>query len=126
MEIKFLGEHLLPGIAGNFAVVLAFSTALLTTIAYFFAAKTAENSWLKIARTALYMHAIAIIGIIVSLAVIIGNHYFEYHYAWAHSSTTLPTKYIISCFWEGQEGSFLLWSFWQMCLALVLRFFARK
>lgn len=35
MEIKFLGEHLLPGIAGNFAVVLAFSSALLTTIAYF-------------------------------------------------------------------------------------------
>ena len=126
MEIKFLGEHLLPGIAGNFAVVLAFSSALLTTIAYFFAAKTAENSWLKIARTALYVHAIAIIGIIVSLAVIIGNHYFEYHYAWAHSSTTLPTKYIISCFWEGQEGSFLLWSFWQMCLALILRFFAKK
>ncbi|MEN9369571.1 MAG: hypothetical protein RI952_436 [Bacteroidota bacterium] len=126
MDIKFLGEHLLPGMAGNFAVVLSFTTALLTTIAYFFAAKTDENSWLKIARASLYVHALAIIGIVVSLAVIIGNHYFEYHYAWAHSSTTLPTKYIVSCFWEGQEGSFLLWSFWQMCLALVLRFFAKK
>ena len=41
------------------------------------------------------------------------NHHYEYHYAWSHSSNDLPVYYIISSFWEGQEGSFLLWQFWQ-------------
>jgi cytochrome c-type biogenesis protein CcmF len=44
---------------------------------------------------------------------------FEYHYAWRHSSTELPLKYIISSFWEGQEGSFLLWMFWLVVLGIV-------
>lgn len=47
------------------------------------------------------------------------NHMFEYHYAWRHSSTELPMKYIISSFWEGQEGSFLLWMFWIAALGMV-------
>jgi len=29
-------------------------------------------------------------------------------------------KYIFSAFWEGQEGSFLLWSFWHCVLGLIL------
>ena len=29
-------------------------------------------------------------------------------------------RYIMSCFWEGQEGSFLLWLFWQSILGLIL------
>ncbi len=126
MDIKYIGEHLLPGQLGNFSVVLAFATALFSTIAYFFATTTKEASWQKLARVSLYVHIASILSIIVNLAFIIGSHYFEYNYAWAHSSTTLPTEYIVSCFWEGQEGSFLLWAFWQMVLAIVLRFFAKQ
>ncbi len=126
MDIQYIGEHLLPGQLGNFFIVLAFATALFSTIAYFFAAKNEDNSWKNLARYSFYVHTISIIGIIVSLAYIIGNHYFEYHYAWAHSSTELPTEYIISCFWEGQEGSFLLWAFWQMVLSWVILFTAKK
>jgi cytochrome c-type biogenesis protein CcmF len=48
------------------------------------------------------------------------NHWFEYHYAWSHSSKSLPKQYIISAFWEGQEGSFLLWTFWNAFLGLLL------
>ena len=48
------------------------------------------------------------------------NHYFEYQYVWQHSSKSLPTRYMISCFWEGQEGSFLLWIFWNILLGLIL------
>ncbi len=64
------------------------------------------------ARAAFLSHGAAIIGVFVLLFVMIVNHMFEYHYAWRHSSTELPMKYIISSFWEGQEGSFLLWQFW--------------
>lgn len=30
-------------------------------------------------------------------------------------------EYILSCFWEGQEGSFLLWAFWNTVLGNILR-----
>lgn len=30
-------------------------------------------------------------------------------------------QYILSCFWEGQEGSFLLWTFWNVVLGNILR-----
>ncbi len=29
-------------------------------------------------------------------------------------------KYLLACFWEGQEGSFLLWSFWHCVLGLIV------
>lgn len=32
----------------------------------------------------------------------------------------MKMKYILSCFWEGQEGSFLLWTFWHMVIGNVL------
>ncbi|WP_306429147.1 hypothetical protein [Sphingobacterium sp. E70] len=51
---------------------------------------------------------------------------FEYNYAFAHSSRDLPTYYIISSFWEGQEGSFWLWMFWQTVLGAILLFKAKS
>ncbi|HEY0057173.1 MAG TPA: cytochrome c biogenesis protein CcsA, partial [Pedobacter sp.] len=122
MDIQFAGEHLLPGQIGQFFIILSFGTALLATLSYYFATvkDTLDDSWKRIARVATWLNTIAVIGIASSLYYIIYNHYFEYHYAWAHSSKALPVYYIVSCFWEGQEGSFLLWMFWQAVLANIL------
>lgn len=126
MEIQYQGENLLPGNLGQLFIVIAFITALFSSLSYFFYTRTEEQSWRNLARRSFYLHSVAILGIIVSLAYIIGAHLFEYHYAWAHSSKSLPTEYVVSCFWEGQEGSFLLWAFWQMCLAWVIMYTAGK
>ncbi|MBD2755656.1 cytochrome c biogenesis protein CcsA [Spirosoma validum] len=80
----------------------------------------ARDDWRLLARWSFYIHAAAVVGIGSSLYYIIYNHYFEYHYAWSHSSLALPVQYMISCFWEGQEGSFLLWLFWDALLGLIL------
>ncbi|MBN8825232.1 MULTISPECIES: cytochrome c biogenesis protein CcsA [unclassified Spirosoma] len=80
----------------------------------------ARDDWRKLARWAFYLHGTAVVGVAVCLFYIIFNHYFEYHYAWSHSSRALPIKYMIACFWESQEGSFLLWLFWNAVLGAVL------
>ncbi|GAB4018145.1 cytochrome c biogenesis protein CcsA [Spirosoma koreense] len=80
----------------------------------------AKDDWRTLARWAFYIHAAAVVGVGATLYYIIYNHYFEYHYAWSHSSLALPVQYMISCFWEGQEGSFLLWLFWDAMLGIVL------
>lgn len=121
MEINYIGESLWPGRIGQFFVVLSFGTALLACAGYYFAAKgNGDRAWLRIARAAFWSNAAAVVGIGSSLFYIIYNHLFEYHYAWAHSSKALPTHYIISSFWEGQEGSFWLWMFWQALMGVVL------
>ncbi len=131
MDIQFIGENLLPGKLGQFFIILSFCSALLATISYYFATvnshgdnfqKQAVAGWQKIARIAFSLNILSVIGIGSCLFYIIYNHLFEYNYAYAHSSRTLPVYYIISSFWEGQEGSFWLWTFWQGVLGLVIVF----
>ncbi|WP_262249618.1 cytochrome c biogenesis protein CcsA [Parapedobacter soli] len=127
MDIAYVGESLLPGQIGQFFVILSFGSALLACVAYYFATKQQEDrSWLQIARISFWVNLVSVIAIGSCLFYIIYNHLFEYHYAWAHSSRSLPTHYIISSFWEGQEGSFWLWMFWQALLGCVLLFKAKS
>ncbi len=123
----FLNEKLWLGHLGHFFIAFSFAASLLAFISYFAAEFSTdegkEKSWKKLARISFISHGTAVFGIFVLLFIMILNHMFEYHYAWRHSSTTLPLKYIISSFWEGQEGSFLLWQFWlvvQGCVGIMV------
>ena len=123
--------HTTIGSAGHLLTIIAFASALLATFAYFKAGLSGTplneiSSWKKYARTVFTIHAVAVFGIVFSLYWIIGNHYFEYHYAWKNSSLSLPTGYTISSFWQDQEGSFLLWIFWNVILGCVLIFSNRS
>jgi cytochrome c-type biogenesis protein CcmF len=120
-EVVFQGEHLIYGNLGHLAVVVAFGTSIISTLAYFFAAQKPEASgWKSIADKSFHLHTFSVLSIVGILFFIIHQHLFEYHYAWQHSSRELPVQYMISCFWEGQEGSFLLWIFWQMVIGNIL------
>ena len=120
--MDYIGEHLLPGRIGNTFVLFSFACALLASLSYFFASKdqTEKNSWQSIARIAFRLHSLSVVGIVAVLFYMLLNHYFEYEYVWHHSNKTMPIRYIFSCFWEGQEGSFLLWTFWQVILGNIL------
>lgn len=126
MDTQFIGEHLGPGKLGHFFVILSFVGALFSAFSYFRAAAT-ENTdsfgssrWLTFGRNGFVIHSAAVMGVFFTLFYIITNHLFEYHYAWKHSDLSLSSKYLLSCFWEGQEGSFLLWSFWHSVLGLIV------
>ncbi len=120
----FENEFTLPGIAGQLCVITAFAGSLVSAVAYFISTQskdeTVQLSWKKFARLVYAIHAIAIAGIVGILYYIIHEHRFEYNYAWEHSNLQLPYKYLLACFWEGQEGSFLLWMWWNMVLGFVL------
>ena len=116
--------HYFVGNLGHFFVLLAFIASLVTFFSYFKStvteSLTVKRQWLINGRVGFYVHAIAVGGIIVTLFTIISGHYFEYYYAFNYSDRNLPTHYLISTFWNGQEGSFLLWMFWQAVLGIVL------
>ncbi len=120
--ITYIGERLWAGHVGNFFIILSFIASLQAAIAYFFAEKNPlEASWLKLARISFRLHVLGVFGIMGTLFYMLYNHYYEYSYIWQHSSNNMPMRYIFSCFWEGQEGSFLLWTVWHGIIGLVLQ-----
>ena len=122
---------LLVGDLGHLFVIIAFVTALVSALSYFFAARLQKKedapliqekvrSWKKFARVFFVIHGTSVIGVVVSLFYLIYNHHYEFYYVWNHSANDLPAYYMVSAFWEGQEGSFLLWIFWHVILGFIL------
>lgn len=120
--------HLAIGNWGHLFVIIAFFSALAAGVAYTWVTWSEKEgldhnnseSWKRFSRLLFVIHGVAVFGIITCLYTIISNHYYEYHYAWSHSSNDLPWYYMISSFWEGQEGSFLLWIFWHVLFGFIL------
>ncbi len=115
----------LYGQIGHFLVLLSFVSAILASLSFFFASKSEQNkqeqkSWYQIGSASFSLHGISIIAIFSTLFLMIINHQFQYYYVWQHSSKDLPWRYLLSCFWEGQEGSFLLWAFWHVVLGAII------
>ena len=122
--MDYIGEHLWPGLLGHFFIVLSLVASLVATFAYFKVVQSKDpanaEAWKRLARGAFITEAVSVVAIFGILFYIISNHFFEYKYAWQHSSFSLEPKYLLACFWEGQEGSFLLWSFWHCILGLII------
>jgi cytochrome c-type biogenesis protein CcmF len=110
------------GLLGHFFIILSFVSALAVAWAYYRQSniKNDNNSWLGFARITYGVHVAAVIAVIFILFFITAKHKFQYHYVWNYSSRSLPGQYILSSFWHGQEGSFLLWIFWNAVLGLIV------
>jgi cytochrome c-type biogenesis protein CcmF len=128
--MTFENEHLLPGQVGHFFVLLAFIASIFSAISYFKATATKEESekqsWLRFARGAFFIEVFSLLAVFATIYYICSNHYYEYLYVYKHASRELEPKYLLACIWEGQEGSFLLWSLWHCALGTVLIFTAKK
>lgn len=130
-EIQYINEHLGPRYVGHFAIVLAFFTAILSTVAYFVATQRREEvlrsrSWERLGQLSFLAHGAAVFTVIGCMFYAMLNQYYEYQYVTAHVDGDLDQRYIFSAFWEGQEGSFLLWMFWHVILGYVLMVTARS
>jgi cytochrome c-type biogenesis protein CcmF len=122
--MNYIGEHLLPGQLGHFFIVLAFVSSLVATFAFSKAANSVdpadEKRWKRLARISFGIDFLSVFFVFGTLYYIISAHYFEYFYAWNHSNRSLDTSYLLSCIWEGQEGSFLLWTMWHGVIGMLI------
>ncbi|MEO1262265.1 MAG: cytochrome c biogenesis protein CcsA [Bacteroidota bacterium] len=129
-EINYIGENLIYKYLGQFSITLGFVMSLLAVVAYFFATQNRNTakfkSWRNIGRTAFTLHSISVFTIITVLLLAMINKCFEYQYVQMHVSEDLPFQYVFSAFWEGQEGSFMLWMFWHAVLGLILMWRAKE
>lgn len=120
--MNYVGEHTWVGQLGHSLTVISFIGALLATVSYALGTQRRDDRWTALGRLAFRGHSVAVLGIVTVLFVMLFNHWFQYDYVWKHSNLAMPMKFIASCFWEGQEGSFLLWTFWHVVLGNILIF----
>ena len=122
--VQFIGENLLPGQLGYIFTIVSVVASLVATFsfakAFYTNEITQQNSWQRLANIAFIIESVCVFACFGVLFYVISNHLFEYKYAYMHSDKNLPFEYLLSCFWEGQEGSFLLWSFWHCVLGLII------
>ncbi|NNK80063.1 MAG: cytochrome c biogenesis protein CcsA, partial [Flavobacteriales bacterium] len=120
-EIKYIGEHLWAGKLGHALLIGSMLAVLFSSISFLIAETSSDKKgWIRLGKLSFRIHSIALIGAISILFIMLANAWYEYDYVWKHRNNAMPMRYILSCFWEGFEGSFLLWSFWHMVLGNLL------
>jgi cytochrome c-type biogenesis protein CcmF len=84
-----------------------------------------DQSFTSMARQTYYGMTAAVVFASGLLMYLLVTHDYRLAYVWAYSDNTLSWYYLISTFWAGQEGSFLLWILCGSLLGLPLIRFAR-
>ncbi len=128
-EIAYVGEHLAPAVIGRILIYLSIIAGVFSLFFYFRMLKVTglpDPKAKKFGRLFYLIQTFSITGVGAILFYLIVNHYFEYAYVFKHSSALMPGKYIISSFWAGQEGSFLLWAIFIALFGVGAMYTARK
>ncbi len=109
---------------GTMLIWMAFFLGLVSTVAYILAIKDPAR-WRQIARQAYVLMTAGVVVASALLMYLILTHDYRLAYVYAYSDNSLPLNYLVSTFWGGQEGSFLLWAICGALLGLPLLRFAR-
>jgi len=87
----------------------ALVSALFALVGFVLAAR-GRTAWKIPARIAHLSMTACLIGAVAVLMNLVLTHQYQYSYVYRYSSNDLPLHFLISTFWAGQEGTFLLWA----------------
>ncbi len=104
------------GTVGNLFLLIAFVASGCSAFAFFRSTQYNDGtgSWKYIGRGAWYVMIGGLVAASTVLMYAILTHQYQFAYVYQQSSNDLPLHYLISTFWAGQEGSFMLWGL-MMC-----------
>lgn len=95
---------------GQSLIISGFIASIISAALYL-AAFRGKRNYIKPARIFFHLSVIATVSTSAYLLYLIMTHQFQYTYVWDYSSSDLPLNLLLSTFYAGQEGSFLLWAF---------------
>jgi len=104
---------------GNIFITLALLASFFTVIMYYYTYKGYSNT-LKFARIGYHTMTVFIIAASALLLHAILTHDYQFKYVFNYSGSDLSFGLLMSTFWAGQEGSFLLWLLFTAIIGLVL------
>jgi cytochrome c-type biogenesis protein CcmF len=109
---------------GTILLWAATALGVFSTVAFALAVKD-EKKWLERGRQAYLLMTAAVVLASCLLMYLFITHDYRLAYVWSYSDSSLPMHYLISSFWAGQEGSFLLWIFCGVLFGLPVSYSAR-
>jgi len=93
---------------GKVLVYIFFATAVFSCIS-FFLAHLGKEKFLKFGRIFYHLTAAGILATAAYMMYLILTHQFQFAYIWEQSNSELQLPLLMSTFYSGQEGSFMLW-----------------
>ncbi|MBI4535591.1 MAG: cytochrome c biogenesis protein CcsA [Ignavibacteriae bacterium] len=111
---------------GGILVKLAFLTCLLSVACFYQTHRSGNTRYLKLGRAFFHATVISVLVIAATLLYLILTHQFQYTYVWSYSSRELSLPLLISTFYAGQEGSFMLWTLYTSLIGIFLMQYSSK
>ena len=111
---------------GQLLLYILFGMSIVTSIMYFIGASNKKENLITIGRYLYYGMTGGLLAMSLFLMFNILNHNFQYTYIWSYSSKNLPFHLLISSFYAGQEGSFILWTLLLAIIGAIFLPYARK
>lgn len=115
--IKLFGELFVNG---------ALLCAVLAAIGYYLYSEKEKPQYFRISNWLFGIQCLFLLAASGLLIYIILTHQFNFYYVYNYTSEDLQLKYLISAFWGGQEGSFLLWILFSTLLGFGLMRWVRE
>jgi cytochrome c-type biogenesis protein CcmF len=106
---------------GGILIKVAFVTCAISVLSYYVNHRRATPSLLTTGRIFYFVTVLTILATASILLNLILTHQFQYTYVWSYSSRELPTPLLISTFYAGQEGSFMLWTLFTSIIGIFLQ-----
>ncbi len=110
---------------GNIFLTIALLAGIFTTIMYYLTYKGFTNTINK-ARFGYHVMSVMVIVSSILLLNAILTHQYQYKYVYEYSNSDLPIGLLVSTFYAGQEGSFLLWTLFTVIIGLILLEYTAK
>ncbi|MEN8193465.1 MAG: cytochrome c-type biogenesis CcmF C-terminal domain-containing protein [Bacteroidota bacterium] len=110
---------------GNVLITFALLASVFSIIMYYLTYQGYTNT-LKFARIGYHASTISVIAASAFLLNAILTHQYQFNYVYNYSNSDLSTGMLMSTFWAGQEGSFMLWLFFTAISGLVLLEYTSK
>ncbi len=105
---------------GGILVKLGFVACIVSVLGFFENHRTGNATALKVGRIFFHSTVISVILIAAFQLYNILTHQFQYTYVWSYSSRDLSLPLLISTFYAGQEGSFMLWTLFTALIGVFL------
>src|SRR5512133_3156356 len=112
------------GLLGRALTIVGLLAAVVSIFAYIRTLR--DETYASVARTAFHIMVTSIILSSAALLILILKHQFQFEYVFAYSSRELPFGYLVSTFYAGQEGSFLLWTLMLALIGIVLLEYSQR
>ncbi len=110
---------------GNLALFLAFAMMIISGVSFLLTALGRKNLF-ELGRKAYSLQIVFVVFAAAILYYLFFTHDFSVKYVFEYSSSDLPFFYLLSSFWGGQEGTYLLWAVLSSLFGLFILYRAKQ